>query len=242
MQIIERPIEYYVNRIKNKDYFSFPGYGDSAWICMLKEKVRLGTRSGFGMLHTEETGDALIESLAIEDPNYLRAAPKAIPILFKPEKLQNFFRDNALSDVFYERDMVLDELAEKAGLYPLISELQRHSIVFVGNPAFKKLDIFDFTFISTGTPDFHLDYAGMDRVVEDILKEQIEGIYLFAAGMSSALMISRLHGRVPNSYFIDVGSIFDAFVGIGGQREWRAKLYEDEKLLKDWKQKNVYGE
>lgn len=64
MQIIERPIEYYVNRIKNKDYFSFPGYGDSAWICMLKEKVRLGTRSGFGMLHTEETGDALIESLA----------------------------------------------------------------------------------------------------------------------------------------------------------------------------------
>jgi len=59
--------------------------------------------------------------------------------------------------------------------------------------------------------------------------------------MSSAIMIGKLHGKVKEAFFLDCGSIWDAFVGIGGQRDWRKNLYNNPKDLEDWKRRNLNG-
>jgi hypothetical protein len=39
------------------------------------------------------------------------------------------------------------------------------------------------------------------------------GVYLFSAGMAANVFVADLHGIIPNSFFIDVGHIWDVFVG-----------------------------
>ncbi len=243
MIIYEKPIEYYVRRLKANDYFSLPGYGDAAWICMLNVDGRMGQRTGFGMLMTEETGKKIHKTMQFFDRNYLKAAPKCLNTIFNNGEISNFFNNHPIPiREFYERDMILDDLAQGAGLFPLIDQLRKMDIVFVGHPALEGLDFLNIKkFIPVKFPDFHLDQEGMDDAVKQCREYGKPAVYLFAAGMSSAMMIAELHDTIPKSFFIDVGSIFDAFVGIGGQREWREKLYANPEKLEKWKHDNLYG-
>jgi hypothetical protein len=66
-------------------------------------------------------------------------------------------------------------------------------------------------------------------------------VYCVSAGVSAAIIIDQLHDTLPDSCLLDCGSIWDAFVGIGGQRQWRAELYANPKAWERWKRKNLYG-
>lgn len=226
-------IDWYIEQFKRG--VSVPGYGDAAWFCMTKQ--RLGNRTGFGMLINEETGEKLIKTLRRKDPNWLPAAPAVLPHMGAFEYIDQWLVENRMRKDYYERDMITDELAENAGLYPLIKYLRSVRVAIVGHPELKNLDVFEKIHIPIAYPDFHLDHAGQEKVIETVRKLDVD-IVLFSAGMSSALMIDKLHG-IKASMF-DCGSMWDAFVGIGGQREWRKKLYEDEVLLNDWKYKNTH--
>jgi len=66
-------------------------------------------------------------------------------------------------------------------------------------------------------------------------------ICCFSAGVSAAVIIDKLHDEIPDSFFIDCGSIWDAFARVGAQRAWRGKLYENDKAYDQWVRKNIYG-
>ena len=246
MKILEKPLEFYLKRLRDKEYFSFPGFSDSEWFCMMGE--RIGTASGFGQTHTKEAGELLLESVKINQDNYFRAVPKVLPYLpaFCDGNIDRFLEKNNISEVFYERDMITDELAERAGLFPLIDQLRKMNCVFIGNEAFAgKLGFLKISnYYKTSSPNFHMDVEGMNNIVENIRRRGVPAVYLFSSGISAGIMIGKLHG-MPNSFFLDLGSIWDAFIGIGGQREWRDNLYNNETKLNEWKRANLkqyYGE
>ena len=64
----------------------------------------------------------------------------------------------------------------------------------------------------------------------------ISGYVLISAGLPAALIAQRIQIALGDVFALDLGSIWDAFVGIGAQRGWRREMYEDEAKYAEWKE------
>ncbi|MFA5376314.1 MAG: hypothetical protein WC455_11270 [Dehalococcoidia bacterium] len=249
MQFEIRTIDYYIERINNGISFAFPGFSDAEWFCILSHD--LGKKTGLGQLMTAETGQKLRRVLEDyrKDPDFLVAVPSCMWDLADfynagiPRRIEEFVSEIDYRLPFYERDIVTDHLAERGGLYPLISCLQNQRTIIIGNSALRGLDFLNYAgFIEIHGPNFHLDSAGISRVVQESKQNYAPcTVFVVCAGLSAALIISELWKEMPDCTFLDCGSIWDAFVGIGGQREWRARLYANPEDLGYWKKRNLMG-
>lgn len=232
MIIHKYPISWYIEQMEKP--YSLPGFSDAEWFCLIEERV--GHRTGYGQLLTGRANDMLRDALRLKG-RVFRAMPSCLLSFPQGERVREYARYSLRGIEFYERDMITDELAKRAGLAPLIAKLRTMKVGLVGNPALSELEVIPIAeFFPTDPNDFHLNRKGMKEVIVEIQKRPCD-IYLFSSGISAACMIGRLHGKVDATLF-DCGSIWDAYVGIGGQREWRAALYENPELLKSWKKAN----
>lgn len=235
MTILEKDITWYIDQFDRP--FSFPGYSDAEWFCMIGE--REGDRTGQGQLLSTVVAQSLKESLRHHDDRFFPAFPKILNSFPQGERIRELA--DGSNQTWYERDMVTDDLAAKAGLYPLISKLQTMKVGVVGNKHLRGLSFLNYTaFFEIAEQDFHLKERALRGIIRDILKDTSCDIYIFSAGISAAMMIGQLHGK-KKAVLFDCGSMWDAFVGIGRQREWREKLYKDPEALAAWQKKNVYG-
>lgn len=239
------PLKYYVKRLREGSHFSFAGYSDAEWYCILGERV--GGKTGLGQVIDAAHGVKLLDVLRRRqaDPRFLVAVPKCLWGLpaFGDRRINRFLDAEGIHLTLYERDMVLDSCAERAGLFPLIDQLRRMRTVMIGPAALHGMRPHLGTehLIEISTPNVHLEPGGIERAVREALALDRCGVYLVSAGVSAAVIIDRLHDAIPNSWFIDCGSIWDGFVGIGGQRQWRAELYRDKSKWQAWKEQNLYG-
>lgn len=247
MRLHEKPIEWYVDRLARGDHFSLAGYSDAEWLCVLG--YRLGETTGLGQVISAEHGDLLADVLhrRRRDKRFLFAVPKCLVDASRPVFgdgcIDWWLGHNDLRIEAYERDMVTDDLARGAGLYPFIKQLKQTETVVIGPRPLRGLYFLGFRhFVEISTPNLHLERGGIDRAVGEALIYKRPAAYLVSAGVSAAVIIDRLHDEAPRgSSLIDCGSIWDAFVGIGGQREWRAKLYANPQEWERWKRKNLKG-
>lgn len=241
-------IDWYVDKLKNNEQFSVAGYSDAEWYSILGKNE--GVATGLGQIMNQETGDKLLDILKRRqnDPTFLVAAPDCM--WYKPEfvgpridkSIEALLEQNDINLTLYERDIVTDNLARDAGLYPFINQLQKMSVHIVGNKDLRKIDFLNYElFTEISSPNCHMEERGVENAVNDILTCDLPGVYLVSAGMSAALIIDQVHENMTNSWFIDVGSMWDAFVGIGGQRKWRAALYKNPEKLAEWKNANLTG-
>jgi len=247
--IHEKPISYYVGRLREGKRFAFPGYSDAEWICIAG--MREGGKSGLGQIFSRTHGKLLLEILKrrSSDKDFLFAVPSCIWNGSMPgltqirERAREVMNKHEVEVEFYERDMVTDDLARKGGLYPLINQLQQMRTVVIGPKALRGIDYFlkyDH-FVEISTPNLHMEPLGIISAVEDALLYGKSATYLVSAGVSAAVILDRLYDEIPDSFFLDCGSMWDAFVGIGGQREWRNKLYENHDNMRKWRRANLYG-
>lgn len=248
MNIQERPIEYYVERLQQNDYFTLFGYSDAEWFCIFNYEP--GKATGLGQILNAEVGVKLLDVLRRhhKDPRVMVAVPKCMwewsdfVTMKAGLKIETIMRLAKLTPCFVERDMILDDLAAAAGLHPFIHQLRQMRTVVIGNHALVGLDFLDYDkFIGVESPNLHLNPRGIAKAVRQAKDYGRPAVYLVSAGISAALIIDQLHNEIPDSFFIDCGSIWDAFVGIGGQRQWRRRLYEDPQALEQWKHENLYG-
>lgn len=245
--IREEPISYYVDRLRGGVHFALAGYSDAEWYCILKHD--LGKATGLGQILHGPTGDRLLEVLKARqgDSDFLFAVPKVLWTLRDCVKvgigprIEALLRDYQIKIAFYERDMVTDSLASTSGLFPLISQLQQMNTVVIGPRELRGLDFLGNNyFVEIGSPNLHLQTNGIEHAVSDALQYDAD-VYLVSAGVSAALIIDQLYDQAPTRFFMDCGSIWDAFVGLGGQRAWRGRLFSDRTKLEQWRHDNLYG-
>lgn len=242
MLILEEPISFYIKKMQRNEYFSLAGFSDAEWFCLLGQ--RNDCKTGLGQTLSSEVGKDIAKIFRkwIYDPSFMFATPKVIKDIsgIGEEAIERFLGPRQIT--FYERDMVTDDLARKAKLFPFIEQLKKMRVVIVSNEALRGLTFLNYDyFVEISIPDHHLSNEKMAKTVDECLDYGRPAVYLFSAGISACLMIDKLHGKLPNSYLIDCGSIWDAFVGIGEQREWRAKLYDDNEKYKEWVRQNLQG-
>lgn len=242
MEIIEKDINYYIKRLQNNEYFSFPGYSDAEWLAMSKQ--RIGEKTAAGQIWTKEIGDRLIDSLVKNrhEKSFLPAFPKIMNGWGMMKDVKEILYRYGLTEMdFYERDIVTDDLAaQPGGLQPLIKQLRKMDVYLVGNVLMQGLRFLNYKkhFITESLYNFHIE-GDIDAMVEEIADFGKPGVYLFSVGMSDAVMIGELHNRMKNAFLIDCGSIWDAFYGNGANRGWREELYKDPVKWSEWITKNL---
>ena len=245
MKIHEHDLNHYLTMMRKGRPFSLAGYSDAEWYCVLG--LRDGEKTALGQVLDAGHGRLLLDVLRRRqaDPRFLFAVPKCLyglPSFCNHEIDWLLGRENIRIEAC-ERDMVTDDLAREAGLYPLITYLRKVPTVLIGPAPLRGLTFLrPRQFVEISTPNFHREPGGIDRAVAEALRHKGRAVYCVSAGVSAALIIDRLHDRKPDSWLIDCGSIWDAFVGIGGQRQWRAELYADKGAWEAWKRKNLTGE
>ena len=225
--------------------YAMAGYSDAEWYCILG--LRAGEKTGLGQILDPDHGWLLLDVLRRRqgDPRFFFAVPKCLYTLpsFCDGQLDWFLGRENIRIEAVERDMLTDDLAAAAELYPFIKRLQEYPVVLIGPEPLRATESFLHykRFVPISTPNLHREPGGIDRAVEDSLAYAGQAVYLVSAGVSAAVIIDRLYAAKAGSWFIDCGSIWDAFAGIGGQRAWRAKLYHSPHRLEAWKLDNLEG-
>lgn len=250
MKILEKDIRYYLDMIRERRPFAFVGYSDAEWICMFGQRSEC--HSALGQKLDAGHGERLLEVLKRRqnDPWWMLAVPKILQTAehFDWAMFCDYLKEHDLEELIaYERDMVTDDMAAAGKLYPLVEAIRTFDgpRVMIGNHRLRHMKgpLKLSAFFGIDSPNFHMKPGGIERVVS-LVKDRVflqPALFLVSAGVSAAVIVDQLYDTFDKSIFFDCGSIWDAFVGIGGQREWRAKLYEDSVALQSWKIKCLGG-
>lgn len=256
MKIHCESVEQYVDGIRNARPYSFAGYSDAEWYCMLG--VDEGRRTGLGQILSAEHGKKLIDVMQRrwKDGRFLFAVPKClqrhegpdgkyVPGLpsFDEGQIDWWLGSRGIDLTFWERDMVLDDLARDAGLFPWVREFSKHRVCIIGPqhldaPQFRSVIPYR-KFVPIETPNLHMTANGIyDAAIaaRNWAQGQTDVIFLVSAGVSAACIIDILHdwAMAHGSWCLDMGSVWDAFVGAGSQRQWRADLYANPEKWNKW--------
>lgn len=221
-------LQSYVDKMKRGERFSLARYGDGEFYCMWGKK---GQNSN-GCKYTEELRQALYDSMNHQyDPTFIYGMQRILP------------HDRARAEKEYpETDWhdteIFSEAVAEGKLYPLIEQLRKMPLVVICNhdvsDAIRK--IIPGREINKIIPIRRSNaYEDRKLVVNECLKyKDEERVYLFSCGMAANAFISELHGKV-DGWLIDVGHIWDPFVGNMSRCDLEGKTMEDINLnLKPW--------
>ena len=243
MILIDHELDWYINKLKNGEYFSMGMYGDGEWQAIFNNVFK--TTYKRNCEHTEYTPELcslMAQSLKYRSDNFYFSAPdtfKKVPEYFEYERMADIVLKRLNANIEFVEKNVWNKAMCEAKLAPLIRQLRKMDVYIVSNKALRKLDFLNYKgFYEIGYPNCFLD-GTLKHAGDEILKDKKPGVYIIAAGIPATLLAQRLHNRISRSFFIDMGSIWDTFVGIGGQRATRAYLYSHPEEYAKWKEDNL---
>lgn len=222
MQIISQPLQWYVDKLKKKEYFTLSRYGDGELLCMWGRQGRNSNKCRY----TPHLRQALLNSMRFkEDPSFIYGLQRVLP--GDEKKVLGQYPDTQ----FYDSEVFSIAVAE-GKLYPLIEQLRKMDLVIIGNESIRPIkEIIPYQkFIEVPPYDA---YEHRDRVINEIREYNKPAVYLFSTGMAACAFVAELHNTIPNSFFIDIGHIWDPFTGLMSRCDLKGKTKEDiEKNLK----------
>ncbi len=239
MNIVRHEVSWYVEKIKKGEPFSIGMYGDGEWQCIFNKAFNDGFRENCeGTTYTKELSESMLGSLKFNEPNFYFATSG---MLWDGDFKRYGKLIDKLTNIEFHEKGVWNEAMYKCELYEFIKEARNHNVCIVGNKNLKKLTFLKYKkFIEVGYPNC---YGEMDRAIRECLDYGSPGIYIFACGIPATLFVQKLHNKIKDSWFLDTGSIWDTFVGIGGQRATRRELYQNPEQWKEWRDntlKDIY--
>lgn len=207
MNLYAPGLQWYVDKLRNGERFSFARYGNGEWDCILNLYHR--TRSG-SQRFTPDLREALTKSLthpagvftALQSTSYL----ERLGLLPKAEA---WCGQNDVRTTWHDGE-VFTRASRSGKLYPLIEALRMQRVVVVGPRWLMKLP-FASVFVAVPTRDCWTQ--------ADALEAQLRGlqnvVVAFSAGPAAKVLIHRLAPAIgKHSWLIDFGSLWDPYCGV----------------------------
>ena len=227
-------LQKYVDRLKNKEYFSFVRYGDGEWRTILEGSGMVACR--MQVINPKIQSD-MIRSLTehaseqgiifgMQDYGF-RIYKQLIPDFLQKYKLENIQWTDA--DVFHN--------ASRDGLlYALIEQLRTMKVVIIGPSLLRNLSgHFSYAeFIETKAKNCYADQAAIKSEILRVHKKLKEDVvYSFCCGPLAETLILDLYSQMPNNFLIDFGSLWDVFCGVRSRGYTQNDKYTDNTLRKN---------
>lgn len=219
MQLKKEGLDYYVRRLRELDFFSLSRYGDGEWLCIFG---KAGGNSN-GCAYTPELQHDLIQSLMHKDPNFLYGMQRILPSQLL--QADNYLRRHHFPiDNWFDTEIFADSL-QTGDLFPLIKVLRQMPVIMIANEEWKwSNQLFEpKLWIKVPRANAH---AHKDRVIREVMAYGKPAVYLFSCGMAACSFVSELHGKIKDSFFIDIGHIWDPFSGLKS-RDYLATLSDE---------------
>lgn len=218
--LMEKPLTFYVNKLKNGETFSLSRFGDGEIHCMLGEQGK----NCDGCDYRPDLAEALRNSLSHTEPDYYYGLGRVLPT--DAVLLGNILRRVGSPVTQWVDSGVIAHAVWDGEFYPLLEQLRKMAVVIISNKDVAAIspDILKYQhFIEV--PHCNT-WEEKDRVINDImlchttLRRGHPTVYLFSCGMTSSVLVSELHGNIRNSHgvigrnwLIDIGHVWDAFIG-----------------------------
>lgn len=212
--ILKTPLSYYVERLASNSPFSFVRYGNGEWDGILGTRDKTG--SGSQKLNIPGLRQGLQASLKQGyDPdrylvgmqNYMRKRTGLWRMT------QGWIRLNAPSLVWHDAD-VFHHCSSRAQLLPLVQELRRKPLVFIGPAHIRRISerLPYVGFVEVRRRDCYQDIT---KTRAEILEQKSPAVFCFSAGPTTKILIAKLFpllGR--DNFLIDFGSLWDIYCGV----------------------------
>lgn len=188
-----------IKKIENKENFAFSRFGDGEWNNIQK---RPGKNCD-GNIYFHELGDRL-KSIVENKQDYYIGSQNLIWNLPSgvDEYKANFYHD---SDVFHFASM-------EGKLQPLFDVLKKTYVVYIGNHFHKPLPFIN-EFIEIPMSNVWTQYDITLSTIKNTIIDNKHKLYLISAGMCANIFVHDLWNNNKNNSYIDIGSVFDPFVG-----------------------------
>lgn len=236
--VIELPLSYYVDKLRNNEPFIFARYGDGEWLTILGHST---LRNSNGCSFTSELSLALIR--AIENQHGFRTMLKvnhSQPPIIKGYwdkddqfieyhyallhitrrkqggKIVKWLTDNNITMSWYNGDIFLDESLE-GNLFPLIEQIRKRRVLYVGNERLRHLRMNRagfFPYAAYVEPPIQNAFEKRERVLNQVYgaikKEKIDFIG-WSSGLAAKYFIDQVYQSYPEITQLDFGSLFDGY-------------------------------
>lgn len=211
MKINRESVHHYVRMMQRREYFTFAGYSDAEWRCVLGGEWA-GTVTALGQVIDPDHGALLADVLVRRagNPSFLVAVPRClwaheadhpdgtpgsgrfVPGLpgFAEGQVDWWLGRKRLHLDGWERDDVLDDLAARGGLFPWLREFRRHRVLAVGPEHLRRLpgDVLAIDhLVPVTTPNLHREPGGIDAAVAAALRWLRTGL---PAGHTVCVLVS----------------------------------------------------
>lgn len=222
-------LQWYVDKLKRGEKFSLARYGDGEMLCMWGKE---GGNSN-GCRYSPELREALLDSMKHKnDPSFIYGMQRVLPK--DRERIEKEY-----PDVDWHDSEIFGEAAAAGKLFPFIEQLRKMDVVIVGNKSIEKFakDILVADFIEV--PSFNA-YDEKDKILFKIghfQRTDKNNVVLFSCGMAANAFVDQLHYEGQYNWYIDVGHIWDPFVGNMSRCDLEGKTMEEiEKNLKPYEE------
>jgi len=204
---LEDPFDDMVEMLAERRAFSFARFGDGEFFAVLGESGENCDGHGYH----PELGRRLGEILAAK-PAYLTGLQPLAVMRHGVEPIRT--RSHGIRWVYSDslHSALLDGRLDR-----FFDALKRLPVVLVGPPHLHSFAVEKaWLFAEVAYGDCWPQYEALKRLLAPWAR--VDGvIFLFCASMTSNVLIDDLHKANPRNTYIDVGSVFDPFVGIASR-------------------------
>lgn len=221
-----------LKNIENNIPFSFARYGDGEWNCILSPNDQKGNCDGHK--YFKDLSTSLKKILICKPKYYLGMQNFALSL--KGNEINYFLEKNNLKDIEWSNADIFHKSSIRNEFDSFFNVLNEKEIILVGPLYLSKLNIkFNFsTMIRVPDQDCWLS---KDQIIESI-KSSIEFkidkrfIVLICASMTANVIVDELYNWNKDHTYLDMGSVFDPFVGVE-KRSYHRMIIERENKKND---------
>lgn len=210
----------FVRLVKDYPGFAFARFSDGGFFCM----QGVDGQNCDGVVYTEEQAGCLLA--ALQDRKIVHGLTS---IALHAANAEMWLAEKGIDVEWYDAD-VMNKAADNGELYPFVEELCGRKTVVCGASHLARLRAFPIAAFVECHPT--QAFEEVDRLEQEVAyqveKKKADTVLLSAGQGASPTLVSRLHHLFPKIVVVDVGSVWDPYVGVysrsGHKRAGKAKI------------------
>ena len=210
MNVIHNDLDFYINKLKNDEKFSFTRWGDGEWGCVFGAKGHNCDRHQYFEDMSKELSHALVH-----DKNYYKATwPMTVPMMGGIKDLILEFKEKYNLNENWVDARIWEEAAMQGQIKPLVKQLEDMDFIIVSEKSKRELPMNYRDFIEVPEVDCYLEKRNIQKQVIELTEKYKKPVFGFSASMATNVIVDELYEVIGDKcWMIDFGSIWEPYIG-----------------------------